>query len=88
MDATRRDIGVEDAHSEHDAKCGVVRAKLNSAAEKARAAYDRVHEKTVAAAKAADQTVRDHPYQTIGVAFGVGLLIGVLAMRSRYNRED
>ena len=33
--------------------------------------------------RAADQTVREHPYQAIGIAFGVGLLIGVLAARSR-----
>jgi len=32
-------------------------------------------------AKAADRVIRDHPYQTIGIAFGLGLLIGVLARR-------
>ena len=32
-------------------------------------------------AKAADRVVRDHPYQTIGVAFGLGLLIGFLVHR-------
>ena len=31
--------------------------------------------------KAADKVIRDHPYQTIGIAFGVGLLIGFLARR-------
>ena len=30
---------------------------------------------TVAAAKATDKAVREHPYQAIGIAFGVGLLI-------------
>jgi ElaB/YqjD/DUF883 family membrane-anchored ribosome-binding protein len=34
--------------------------------------------KTAAAAKATDRCIRDHPYETIGVAFGVGLLIGFL----------
>ena len=29
----------------------------------------------------ADKTIRDHPYQSIGGAFGVGLLIGVLVTR-------
>ena len=60
-----------------------LRAKLESAVEKAKALYERLQEKSVAAAKAADQTVREHPYQAIGVAFGIGLLIGVLAARSR-----
>jgi ElaB/YqjD/DUF883 family membrane-anchored ribosome-binding protein len=83
MDTTRGEIGMEVGHADHDTKSGALRAKLDAAAEKAKAAYDRVHEKTVAAAKAADKTVRDHPYQAIGVAFGLGLLVGVLAMRSR-----
>jgi ElaB/YqjD/DUF883 family membrane-anchored ribosome-binding protein len=60
-----------------------MRAKLESAVERAKALYSDLQEKTVAAAKAADQTVREHPYQAIGIAFGVGLLIGVLAARRR-----
>ena len=35
----------------------------------------------IAGAKAADKTIRDHPYESIGVAFGLGLLIGVLVTR-------
>jgi ElaB/YqjD/DUF883 family membrane-anchored ribosome-binding protein len=42
---------------------------------------ERAQEKAVERAKAADRVVRDHPYQTIGLAFGLGLLIGVLARR-------
>ncbi len=30
-------------------------------------------------ARAADRVVRDHPYHTIGIALGLGALIGVLA---------
>jgi ElaB/YqjD/DUF883 family membrane-anchored ribosome-binding protein len=41
----------------------------------------RAEEKAVERAKAADRLVRDHPYQTIGLAFGLGVLIGVLARR-------
>ena len=32
-------------------------------------------------AKVADKTIREHPYESVGVAFGVGLLIGVLVGR-------
>ena len=60
-----------------------IRAKLESAIEKAKDACERLEEKTVAAAKTADKAVRTHPYQAMGIAFGVGLLVGVLAMRSR-----
>jgi ElaB/YqjD/DUF883 family membrane-anchored ribosome-binding protein len=41
----------------------------------------RAEEKAVERAKAADRVIRDHPYQTIGAAFGLGILIGVLARR-------
>ena len=60
-----------------------IRAKLESAVEKAKEACERLEEKTVAAAKTADKAVRTHPYPAMGIAFGVGLLVGVLAMRSR-----
>ena len=60
-----------------------IRAKLESAIEKAKDACKRLEEKTVAAAKTADKAVRTHPYQAMGIAFGVGLLVGVLATRSR-----
>jgi ElaB/YqjD/DUF883 family membrane-anchored ribosome-binding protein len=41
----------------------------------------RAEEKAVERAKAADRVIRDHPYPTIGLAFGVGLLIGFLVAR-------
>lgn len=60
-----------------------IRTKLQSVIEKAKDTCERLEEKTVAAAKTADKAVRTHPYQAMGIAFGVGLLVGVLAMRSR-----
>ena len=60
-----------------------IRAKLEAAVEKAKVACERLEEKTVTAAKAADKAVREHPYQAVGIAFGVGILIGVLASRCR-----
>jgi ElaB/YqjD/DUF883 family membrane-anchored ribosome-binding protein len=60
-----------------------IRKKLEATMEKAKVMYENIQEKAVTAAKSADKTVREHPYQVIGIAFGVGLLIGILAMRSR-----
>lgn len=58
-----------------------VRSRLASALESAKATCEKLQDKTVQAAKATDQVIREHPYESIGVAFGVGLLIGVLVGR-------
>jgi ElaB/YqjD/DUF883 family membrane-anchored ribosome-binding protein len=58
-----------------------VRERLAATVESAKASYQRLEEKAVAGAKVADKTIRDHPYESIGIAFGVGLLIGVLVGR-------
>ena len=60
-----------------------LRARLKAAIEKAKALYERLEDKTVAAAKATDKAVHEHPYQAIGIAFGVGLLVGILVTRNR-----
>lgn len=46
-----------------------------------KAVLQRAEEKAAERAKAADKVIREHPYQTIGLAFAVGLLIGILARR-------
>ena len=60
-----------------------IRAKLETATEKAKEVCQRLQDQTVAAAKASDKAIREHPYQAIGVAFGLGILVGVLVARSR-----
>jgi ElaB/YqjD/DUF883 family membrane-anchored ribosome-binding protein len=62
---------------------GELKAKLESVVEKAKEVCDRLQEQTAAAAKATDKTIREHPYHAMGIAFGVGVLIGVLAARNR-----
>jgi ElaB/YqjD/DUF883 family membrane-anchored ribosome-binding protein len=62
-------------------KAGELRDRLAAALESAKASCQRVEAKAIAGAKVADNTIRAHPYESIGVAFGVGLLIGVLVGR-------
>lgn len=62
-------------------KAREARARLHGALESAKESCERLQEKAVAGARATDQVIREHPYQSMGVAFGVGLLIGVLAIR-------
>ena len=46
-----------------------------------KAVIQRAQEKAVDRAKAADKVIRDRPYQVLGIAFRLGLLIGILARR-------
>ncbi len=62
-------------------KVSEVRRRLAAALESAKATCQRMEEKTIAAAKATDRTIREHPYESIGIAFGLGLLVGVLVAR-------
>ena len=58
-----------------------IRMRLSTAIESAKATYRRLEEKAVAGAKATDKVIREHPYESLGVAFGLGLLVGVLVTR-------
>ena len=66
-------------------KAKEARTRVAAALERAKTSCLHLQEQTLAATKAAakkaDTVIRDHPYESIGVAFGVGLLIGVLVTR-------
>ena len=57
------------------------REAANRLADAMQSARTRVQEGTVAGAKATDRAIREHPYQSLGIAFGAGLLIGLLIAR-------
>jgi ElaB/YqjD/DUF883 family membrane-anchored ribosome-binding protein len=44
---------------------------------------DTMQEKTLAGARVTDRAIRENPYASLGIAFGIGLLIGVLATRRK-----
>jgi ElaB/YqjD/DUF883 family membrane-anchored ribosome-binding protein len=62
-------------------KAGILRGHLTNAMEFAKTACGKAQDQTVQAAKATDGMIRAHPYQTIGVALGTGLLIGAFVAR-------
>ena len=62
-------------------KMNELRSRLSTALDSAKATCHRIEEKAVAGAKVADKAIREHPYESVGVAFGVGLLVGVLVGR-------
>lgn len=57
------------------------RERLAAAIDKGRNSWQRVQDRCVQGAKATDEMVRSHPYQAIGIAFGVGALLGFLLTR-------
>src|SRR5262245_38640246 len=57
------------------------RERLAAALEAARETRRKLEERVRAGAQATDRVVREHPYQSVGAAFGVGLLIGILLNR-------
>jgi ElaB/YqjD/DUF883 family membrane-anchored ribosome-binding protein len=68
-------------------KVGEARKRLAAALDRAREIAARVRDKAVEGAKATDEAVREHPYQAIGIALGVGALLGFLIAR-RCSRND
>jgi len=54
------------------------RMRLTTALENSREIYGRVRDKTVGYAKATDEAVHAYPYQAIGIAFGLGAVVGFL----------
>jgi len=58
-----------------------VRNRLSKAVESAKATCEKIGDTAVEQAKAADEVIRDHPYESIGIALGVGVLIGILVAR-------
>ena len=58
-----------------------VEERLRKAKEAADELRDDVLEHSRAAAEAADRTVRDHPWESVAVAAGVGFLLGMLTSR-------
>ena len=68
-------------------KVGEARKRL-AAADSAREIAGRVRDKAVEGAKAADQAVRDKPYHAIGIAFGVGAIVGYFVMRRCSRNGD
>ena len=69
---------VSDATGE---KAEAVRERLNETLAQARETCCKLENKTKEGVRAADQVIRDHPYESIGVALAAGVVIGALIAR-------
>jgi len=64
------------------------RRRLAATLERSRELCGKVREKFVEGAKATDLAVHKHPYQAIGIALGVGALLGYLVGFRRSRNHD
>jgi ElaB/YqjD/DUF883 family membrane-anchored ribosome-binding protein len=59
-----------------------IKSRLESAQEKLVDIYGSARRKVVAGAKYTDQAIRSHPYESLAIALGVGVLLGALLRRN------
>ena len=69
-------------------KVADARKRLAAALDSAKDMAGRVRDRAVEGARMADETVREHPYQAIAIALGVGAIMGCLLARRRSRNDD
>ena len=57
------------------------RARLTAALEVAREIRRKLQGRARTGVKVTDRAIRDHPYEAIGIAFGIGVVIGAILNR-------
>ncbi len=65
-----------------EGKLSALRERLGEIKEKVEDGVTFAREKVVAGAKQADSAIRSHPYESLAIALGVGVLLGVFLRRS------
>jgi ElaB/YqjD/DUF883 family membrane-anchored ribosome-binding protein len=71
-----------DSVTEHTADAiGGLHSRFEDAQERLGELYAGARQKVVAGAKSTDEAIRENPYQSLAIAAGVGLLVGVLLGR-------
>ena len=73
---------IADSVTEHSAEAiDSLCSRFAAAQERFTDAYAGARKKVIAGAKYTDATIRANPYQSLAIALGVGLLVGVLLGR-------
>ena len=74
-----------DSITEHSEDAlGALRARFDSAQERVGELCVGARKRVIAGAKYTDETIRANPYQSLAIAAGVGLLVGVLIGRRNH----
>lgn len=64
-----------------DEKAQQARTRLEERLENLRGKYDELGDTVRGKAEATDQMIREYPYHTLGLTFGIGLVLGMLMRR-------
>ena len=59
-----------------------LRSRFEELQTKAVAAYGDARKKVIAGARATDETIRTHPYESLAIALGIGVLLGAFLRRN------
>jgi len=57
------------------------KAEIESALQRVKTRGDRIKQQALASARATDRVIRRYPYQSLGVVFSLGLILGALLKR-------
>jgi len=88
VNAVRNDLDslAKEARALMAATADVAAEKVAEARQRGQEFAGSLRNKALEGAKAADEAVRDHPYQAMGIALGVGAILGAL-VACRYSRN-
>jgi ElaB/YqjD/DUF883 family membrane-anchored ribosome-binding protein len=65
-----------------------IKAVVQDGEELLKAGVTEVKGKAVTGARSTDKLIRSHPYQTLGIMLGVGLIVGLMATGAFSGRAD
>lgn len=74
-------ILADSGHEHSETRLEALRERYEAAQERLADYYSNAKKKVVAGAKYTDEAIRTHPYQSLAIALGVGVLAGVLIGR-------
>jgi ElaB/YqjD/DUF883 family membrane-anchored ribosome-binding protein len=62
--------------------------KFLTAMERARSTCKDIQNQTVETARATDHAIHEYPYSAVGIAFGLGILLGALVLHRQPDRPQ